>query len=311
MPGPYAHITLLNQIWRSDRGNAFFSGTASIGTALLQQYPYCMLGAVSPDYPNLVSNNSKASQWADVMHCCRAGDMIIRGVERVRTAHGNCRDKQLSWLLGYAAHLVTDVTIHPVVQAMVGPYTENQRQHRRCEMNQDRYIYHRMNQGEIGATNRFALEIARCSDAENRYRLDPDIMDLWEGMLSDVYPEFCAANPPDISAWHEKFISMTCQHERKALRLFPLASVISAKTGLNYPAFDAVDRQFIEDQPVPIEPPFHLHYDDIFYHAGCNVAVLWRRIEEALSAPCPANLPGFSQWNLDTGCDDYNRLVFW
>lgn len=311
MPGPYAHITLLNEIFQPDKCSAFFPRTSAIRTTLLQQYPYCMLGAVSPDYPNLVTENPNGSFWSDTMHCTRAGDMITSGIERVRAANGSSRDKQFSWLLGYSAHVATDITIHPVVQAKVGPYSENQRQHRVCEMNQDSYIYRRMHQGEIGATDSFALCIAQCSNVDDRYRLDPDIVNLWEGMLADVYPELFTASPPDILAWHEKFVSMTRRTAIKERRLFPLAGIISNKIGLDYPAYDSVDRQFIEEQLVPKEAPLHLHYDDIFYHATCNVAVLWRRVEEAIFAPDSSYLPDFYQWNLDTGRDGQDRLVFW
>jgi Zinc dependent phospholipase C len=73
-----------------------------------------VLGAVSPDYPNLARDSGTASQWADAMHGTRACEMITSGIRRVRVAEEAARDKQLAWLLGYCAHVVTDATIHPI-----------------------------------------------------------------------------------------------------------------------------------------------------------------------------------------------------
>jgi Zinc dependent phospholipase C len=311
MPGPYAHITLLHELMRPGRLESIFSLTSSFEVVLLTYFPYSALGAVSPDYPNLVPADGSASRWADAMHYTRACGMITSGIRRVRGAKGATRDKQLAWLLGYCAHVAADVTIHPVVQAKVGVYTENQRLHRICEMNQDSYIYRRMNLGEIGEKDMFALAVAQCSNSENRTELDSDIVALWEGMLADIHPELFVAHPPDSASWHREFVAMVAGCGDSAVRLFPLAGVIAAKTGLAYPAYDAVDRQFVEKQMVPSEKPICLHYDDIFEHAACNVEAVWRIVEQAICAADSSFLPMFEDWNLDSGRDEHGRLVFW
>lgn len=311
MPGPYAHITLLHELMRPDRVEPLFSHLPGLLTSLVKYYPCCALGAVSPDYPNLARRGDNGYQWADAMHCTRVCEMISSGIRRVRSAKGSARDKQLVWLLGYCSHVVADVTIHPVVQAKVGLYAENQRQHRICEMNQDSYIYGRLNLGEIGESNNFALTVAQCSNTDDRTQLDRDIAALWEGMLADVHPALFVANSPDIASWHQEFIAMVAGSAASSVKLFPLAGVISAKMGLHYPAFDSVDQQYIEEQLVPSERPIHRHYDDIFEHAVCNVAAVWRGVERAVNADDRASLPAFGDWHLDTGRDEHDRLVFW
>ena len=141
--------------------------------------------------------------------------------------------------------------------------------------------------------------------------LDPDIGMLWEGMLKDVHPELFRAHAPDSASWHKAFIGMAAEDEANPVQLFPLAGVISAQMAVPYPAFDAVDRQFIEDQVVPADHPVFMNYDDIFEHAVCTVAALWRRVELAVTAADPEALPAFGEWNLDTGRDEHDRLVFW
>jgi hypothetical protein len=310
MPGPYAHITLLYELMRPTRLNSIFVSSEFL-TSLTKYFPYCALGAVSPDYPNLAGKNCTASHWADAMHLTRASEMITTGIRRVRSSKAAAREKQIAWLLGYCAHLATDVTIHPVVQAKVGKYAENQRQHRICEMNQDSYIYRRMNLGEIGESDLFAVTVAQCSNSENISQLDSDIVTLWEGMLDDVHPELYLSQAPDITSWHRGFVDVIAEYSKRKIRLFPLANVIATKMDLAYPAYDLIDNQFVEDQLVPSQEPLCLHYDEIFDHAAGNVTVLWRQVEQAICADDSSAPPSFDDWNLDNGCNEHGALVFW
>jgi len=311
MPGPYAHITLLHELIHPGMLSSCFSPSSGFDAILAAHFSYCALGSVSPDYPNLAKENGSASQWADAMHCTRVSEVIASGIRRVKSSKGYSRDKQLAWLLGYCAHVTSDVTIHPVVQAKVGVYAENQLQHRICEMNQDSYIYRRVGLGEIGESDIFALTVAQCSNSDDRNQLDRDIVTLWKGMLEDVHPELSIKNPPDIASWHQEFVSMVSECAADAVRLFPLAGVIASKMGLDYPEYVKVDRQFIDEQVVPAEKSRHLHYDDIFNHATYNVIMVWKQVEQAVCAIESSTLSTFGNWNLDTGRDENDRLIFW
>ena len=310
MPGPYAHITLLHELIRPAGSKAVCKLSSRVDAVLATHFSFCALGAVSPDYPNLVRDKSGASPWADAMHYVRACEMIASGIRRVRAAEGAVRDKQLAWLLGYSAHVATDVTIHPVVQARVGVYAENRREHRICEMNQDSYIFRRMNLGEIGASDHYAVSVKGCSAPGDKNRLDHDIVALWQGMLADVHPELFAAQPPDPALWHREFVARAGGGAAGQARLFPLADVIAVEMELAYPAYVAVDRAFIEAQAVPAAIPFRLHYDEIFDRAAANTASLWNRVEQAADEDA-ADPPLFGDWNLDNGRDEHGRLVFW
>jgi hypothetical protein len=203
------------------------------------------------------------------------------------------------------------MTIHPVVQAKVGVYAENRRQHRICEMNQDSYIYRRMMLGEIGESDSFALTVARCGDTDDKTELDHDIVTLWHGMLKDAHPDLYAAHAPSSLSWHREFVAKASDCRAGEVRLFPLAGVISAKMALSYPACDAIDRQFIDEQMVPLERPIYLHYDEIFDSAVANVAVVWGVVERAVCSEDTSYLSELTDWNLDNGLDEHGRLVFW
>jgi len=312
MPGPYAHITLLNELMYTERLKSIFSPLSEFPKILETDFQFCSMGAVSPDYPNLDRRNMSASLWADAMHCTNACQMITSGVKRVRNSKGATRNKQLAWLLGYCSHVVADVTIHPIVQAKVGPYAENQRQHRICEMNQDSYIFRRANRGNIGESNNYEFNISRCSELNNAFQLDDDIVTLWNGMFEDIHPQLFVSNPPDSVLWHREFVlkvDSDCSNGNQ--HLFPLARVIAAKLGMDYPRFEEVDHQFVAKLVVPSEIPIIMHYDKIFDLAAGNVAAMWKVVEEMIEDNNSTNLHIQGEWNLDTGCDEHGRLVFW
>lgn len=311
MAGPYAHITLLQELMRPGTYESIFQPSSGLAKALAHYFPYCALGAVSPDYPNLAPADSSAPLWADAMHYTQSCKKIISGIGRTKNSVGDVKNKQIAWLLGYSAHVVTDMTIHPVVQARVGVYAGNQRQHRICEMNQDSYIFHRLNLGEIGSSDIFADTVVTCSDTDNQYRLDSSIVELWEAMLNDVHPELFRTHRPDSALWHREFVTRFLENKTGTAHLFPLAEVISEKMNLAYPAFDSIDMQYIDDQLVPSIPPLHIGYDEIFDHAVDNVAAVWKQIESAFCCEDPACLPVFGDWNLDNGLDENGILVFW
>jgi hypothetical protein len=311
MAGPYAHITLLHELMRPGMLESILPPSSECHNAIVDYFPYAVLGSVSPDYPNLARDNSAAPKWADAMHFTQACEMISSGIKRVRRAKSITRNKQVAWLLGYCAHVATDVTIHPIVQAKVGAYAENQRQHRICEMNQDSYIYRRMNLGEIGVSDNFALTVARCSDSNDRTHLDRDIITLWHGMLKDVHPDLFVAHPPGSALWHREFVAKASDCRAGEVRLFPLAGVISARIKLPYPSYDTIDKQFIDELVVPTTQPYHLSYDDIFDRASSNVAKVWRLVERSISCDDQTQPLMIDNWNLDNGLDERSRLVFW
>ena len=168
-----------------------------------------------------------------------------------------------------------------------------------------------MNLREIGVSDSFARTVALCGSATDRTQLDRDIVTLWEGMLNDVHPELYGTYRPDSASWHREFIAAVDGDSAGAVNLFPLACVIAEKIKLAYPAYDSVDRQYIDGQKVSSETRQLLHYDRIFDHAVENVAAIWRLVERAVCDENVPNLPVFGDWNLDTGLDELGRLVFW
>lgn len=307
MPGAYAHITLVNILKEPQRLEVIPHFADSAIISVLDYFKYCELGAVSPDYPYLAVTSPKAAHWADAMHYTRAGEMIHAGVRRLRELSPAQRAKPLAWLLGYAAHVATDVTIHPVVELKVGPYETNKQAHRVCEMHQDAYIFQRLDLGEVGLSEHLDSGIGTCTDKKSG-GLDREIESLWEYMLKSVHANAYAASTPDIDQWHKSFRAIVDNIAEEGNQLHPLARHVAVNAGLTYPRSDEIDFQYIENLQVPNGC---LHYDSIFDRALSNVAHVWSLIGAGVMQGDERYVSAIGNWNLDTGRDPNGRLVFW
>lgn len=280
--------------------------TAAI-PAIQDYLKFCELGAVSPDYPYLAVGDSGAAKWADLMHYEKTGEMIKSGIRKLRDMAGTDQLKGIAWLLGYAAHVSTDVTIHPVVELKVGTYAQNKKKHRICEMNQDTHIFQRLNLGDIGLSEHLKSGISRCGDNKG---LDPSIQKLWIAMFEEVYPNEFKANRPDIAKWHKFFLLMVDKIAEEGNHLIPIARHVAANVaGLTYPSVGDVDQQYISNLKVP---GGQMNYDDIFDRAICNVGKVWKVVANSVLNKSDEYLTEIGNWNLDTGRDTTNnKLVFW
>lgn len=308
MPGAYAHITLVNFAREPDRLEAAALGDSAIA-AILGYFKYCELGAVSPDYPYL-SLDSDQHAWADHMHYEHVGETLCAGARAVLSLSGDQRDKAFAWLLGYAAHIVTDMTIHPVVELKVGPYAENKTAHRVCEMHQDAYIFRRLDLGDIGLAEHLAQGIGECCGPDSRGLLDPAISALWAEMLKTAHPQAFAGLAPDFGSWHRGFDLMVNRIAEEGNHLLPLARHVAVKFGLTYPAPDDVDGQYLEGLRTPTGLA---SYDEIFAAALDNVLAAWKELADMVYGERPDFVVRLAsqEWNLDTGRNGGGSYVYW
>jgi hypothetical protein len=307
MPGAYAHITLVNVI--KETIDSIFGLYPDAKRSYLKYLKFCELGAVSPDYPYLAVGDSDAAKWADAMHYTRTGDMIKSGIKHIKKMSGEQKLKSLAWLLGYTAHVTTDVTVHPIVQLKVGDYEQNKKAHRVCEMNQDAYIFQRLDLGEVGESEHLNPGIISCSDPQDEDRLDKDIVSLWNLMLKEVHAEMYALNPPDINKWHNGFSLVLDKFAEEGNKLFPLARLIAVEFGLTYPSVRKIDKKFTKRLQIPSGEL--KDYDSIFDEAIKNVSNEWKLLASGIFSDDKTYLTHLGAWNLDTGRDESNSLVYW
>jgi hypothetical protein len=306
MPGAYAHITMINLAREPARLDAGSGIPKPAGLALGRWLKCCELGAVSPDYPYLAIGVQGAAAWADLMHYQHTGDMVKSGVEVVKGLSGDVRDKAFAWLLGYAAHVIADATIHPVVELKVGPYARNKTAHRECEMHQDTYIFQRLHVGGVGVADYLKSGIEQCCTASGS--LYPAIADTWRAMLKSCYTQEFSASPPDISRWHKGYTEVL-EVGGDGCHLIPIARHVAVDCGLTYPLVQEVNRKaFIDRLKTPLG---QMSYDQVFDKALAHVIQGWRLIGEAVFGNSAAYKDAFWDWNLDTGRDSNNKVVLW
>lgn len=314
MPGSYAHMTLVNLLREPARLEALPGFPDQAISAVLEYFRYTELGSVSPDYPYLAIFDNNALKWADDMHYTDTGAMIQAGVDILKGMDGEPKRKGLAWLFGYAAHVATDVTIHPIIELKVGVYAQNKRAHRECEMHQDAYIFQRLNLGEV-LSQHLENGIGRCGEQGDRHKLDQIILTLWEEMLKKVYPDQYRSNFPDIDKWHRSFIEVVDKVADAGNWLLPMSRHVAVDAGLTYPVANAIDKAAYIDKLLvthPPSPPQFLPYDTIFDQAVQNVAAIWGLIAAGVFSGDLRYLAQIGPWNLDTGRDTRdNKLVYW
>lgn len=308
MPGAFAHLTLANLAAGDNKlDQAELNVDSKI--AISENIPYIELGAVSPDYPYLaISIFEDNAKWADYMHLDNKTDVLINtGIKHLQLLGGAEKDKAFAWLCGLVSHIVADVVIHPVVELKVGPYHGNEKAHRICEMHQDAYIYQRMELGALGLAEQLSAGIEKCSLAGNKDKINPLIKEVWLEMLKAIRSDEFNDDVPNIDGWHEAFTENVSIFE-EGNKLHPLARHVAVNAGITYPDEDNIDTQYIENLQVPNGT---MHYDEIADIAIDRIAQAWKRIGDAVYTNDNSMLAHFGGWNLDSGRDTNNQLVYW
>lgn len=311
MAGGYAHITTVSRLSETDALLGLFP--RKIAGGLLTHYKFMELGSVSPDYPYLGFASldsllrSSDAAWADAMHHDRGGEMVRAGIRLVRELKGDTQAKCLAWLLGYAAHVGTDLTIHPMVNLMVGPYEQNKTRHRICEMSQDAYVYAQLGLGKVIDTRHLDATIGKCGDGKGG--LDPDVKALWAAMLRAVHGERDTGDlEKRIDSWHTGFVRALSLATNSSARLFAFARHLLADGAVVYP--DPPDPQWLTNLRTPQGP---MEYTAIFERVLANVQTVWRSVGAAVLDRDEVALAAIGpDWNLDTGhAAPGGALVFW
>jgi len=307
MSGGYTHITLAQKAIEEVRNRREGLLHKDARQALGNWKKFCIVGAVAPDYPYLDVLDSNSSAWADAMHKGHAVALLRNGVAKIRDiADTDVRQKCMAWLFGFAAHVATDGTIHPVVNLKVGPYEENKTKHRRCEMSQDVYAHSTLNMGALEFNRQISINVDDTSDVTNRGLMDRDVAKLWQDMLTDVYSSFePQLKPPKVHDWHGAMRSMM-ELAQSGNKLFPFARHVAAHHGLVYPIVPEVE--YIRHLDVP--GGLTMNFEELLQKALNNIVELWGWLALSLQNQ-ESPLDTLASWSLDTGIDENSRMIYW
>jgi hypothetical protein len=307
MPGPFTHIAICEAAMnRDDLGEEL--------TKLLNyNYQFVFLGAESPDLPYL-SILVGGKDWADAMHYERTNSQVISGFEALRKIwplKTPADEIKCAWLLGYVSHMVADATVHPIVQAIVGPYNEsveNQHNHRICEMTMDSLVFEEINHSELTFA-RFSKALDFCQESEHF----PELLDFWEAQLGSNYPGMDHDSEPH--TWFKEYT--------EALGLVEggkLAAVFRHLGGMG-------DYFYRNPEDIRTDTPedYQKYYAEVKYPGGSgpfltngfgpavtNVVNIWKMLYTGLTGFGLAVSQVVINWNLDTGVDQVDGgVTFW
>lgn len=304
MSGAYTHLAVANEARALARKTSLRKPTlAAIGNHL----KYLELGAVSPDYPYLSTDRSQGV-WADAMHYTSTGTLLRSAVAAVHRAPASSQPKLVAWLLGFASHVATDMTIHPVIEMKVGPYQGNEKAHRVCEMHQDAYIFPRLGVGSAALTQHLKTGLATCNSPTDSESLDREVDQLWLEVLQKTYPAQASASAPNPSSWHRGF-RRVLSTVGNANHLFPFARHVGVSMGLTYPRLEEIDHHYTKGLKTPLGT---IDLDALYEMARKNVLEMWSGLDEALVSGRSDALDMLEDWNLDTGRSVVTqKLAFW
>ncbi|HBG47803.1 MAG TPA: hypothetical protein DDW94_12565 [Deltaproteobacteria bacterium] len=279
---------------------------------LLMNNHFVMLGSVGPDYPylsELKNNILKLHSWADRMHYENTGGFVIEGIKNLQ----NLKDKEefkvcLPWLCGYVTHLIADTVIHPVVNAIVGPYIFNSTEHRHCEMIQDSFIFKEIKKVEISYADYTRL-IKMCSE-DDTGNINPALDSFWTKTLEMSHPDgkdkFRYINPDD---WHKGFLSKI----ELASTPIPIFRHIGEEANLAYKMTGSITDYEKNTYLTNTSFPGGRRGDfiDAFEMAVNEVVKTWDKLFKDIEENQQSNCTEYIRnWNLDTGVDE-EKLYFW
>lgn len=273
---------------------------------------FLFLGAASPDLPYL-SMKTGSVNWADVMHYEKTAGIATSGYAELKKTWPSrtaAEEVQLAWLFGYVSHLVADATIHPIVQATVGPYAQNKTDHLLCEMTEDSLVF--MSRKNADVTYAEFSEILKfCSESPHFNSL----MEFWKRQLLQNYAE--KAEEPRPSLWFTTYTE----------------AVDLAEGGSTVGIFRHMGGEnFVYKSESEIRNSFSEHYEKYFRtvklpngnsstfmsngfdKAVTNVATAWSKLFTGFGSTTVAMSDVIKNWNLDTGenMDSLRKEVtFW
>lgn len=276
---------------------------ADLRKLLNRHSEFLSLGTVSPDLPYLSFKTGNVN-WADVMHYENTNASAVNAHEALKMVWRNKSDReeiQLVWLLGFVSHLVADATIHPVVQAIVGPYNEHKEEHRICEMTQDSLIYFDIMKAEIRYAE-FSSRLKFCRESPHVHAL----IEFWTEQIAKAYP--AKDEDPDPALWLETYsdaidlaeggasIVALFRHIGRLVRDYTYSTREEIVT--EYP--DRLRAYSLEVKlPAGETGSFR---ESAFDYAVANVTAAWNTLYAGLTEDI-AVASVVKNWNLDTGVD--------
>jgi hypothetical protein len=273
-------------------------------------------GAACPDLPYAMLLGDQSS-WADQLHYHDTNTIVETGVRRIRLNWDPDRatdQVRLAWLFGYASHVIFDVVVHPVIENLVGKYSDanNRLAHRECEKMQDSLLFYEVKNG-------LDITHAESSDRFDNCRRSvhfTEIMSFWLQILEAGYPD--VTPHPEPEKWFSVFRLLFDQTDnsqgitavfRHAGIGKPGTIVYTSQRELRAMSPEKC-RKYYDELKLPNGNAGSFK-SDVFNKAVSEVCDLWDRIFKSLGSP-EYNAQFTQNWNLDTGIAEGTEMIcYW
>jgi len=304
MAGPFTHMTIVEEAIKA------FPVDKSLGKILRENKNFLILGSVSPDIPYLSHLAGGGFTWADIMHYYRTDGIVKNALHSLSVAKvkGKIWKCQFVWLLGFVGHLVADATIHPIVESIVGPYTDDDTNsnHRECEMIQDVMLFKLVKNLELSAAEYTDL-LKSCSQNPSLKK----VADFWAIHAKINCPTFgnCPTDKIIESYIRELDVAEGGNTFAKASRHFGLNYVYRTYSEIVKNSSELVTKYYSNVQlPNGLIGSFQ---KDGFEYAVKNLVAIWSKIDRSFfSTENIINI--IPNWNLDTGIDQETEIrTYW
>ena len=267
---------------------------------LLNKYSHFLfLGAASPDLPYLSIKTGQVN-WADVMHYEKTNGIVAAGYDDLKSTwpfRSLGSDIKFVWLMGFVSHLIADATIHPIVQAIVGPYEEHKEEHRLCEMTQDSMIFNELKNNDIYYAE-FSSILKFCGKSD----YFDGLMTFWKDLVARNYQDKKEQAHPAL--WVKTYSEAidTAEGGSTVVGFFRHLGIADnyfympkEEIVTNYPEFHA---KYYENVKLPDGSTASFR-EAGFEKAVRNVVIAWGALYLGLRSGVAPRI--VKNWNLDTG----------
>ncbi|MEW6715134.1 MAG: zinc dependent phospholipase C family protein [Nitrospirota bacterium] len=293
---------------------------------LKQMNHFVVMGSTGPDYPYLTDVIKYGllhigHNWANRMHYENIDAFIREGIKKLSMMDksseqfNNC----LAWFSGYVSHIIADSFVHPVVNCTVGgTYIFTSKEHGRCELVQDIYIFNKKTGTDI--SNAAARDSASfgylnilddCSDPQNIENIHPHIKYFWTDILKTVHSHasdyFEQINPDE---WHKNYKNRVdfAADGRSIFR--HVLDIANAPRYVPWADIDNKERiKYIENVVVPRSGAM-ISYDNLFDRTADQVVSAWKALFPCIESGSLPTDTFVKDWNLDTGVDE-SKIDLW
>lgn len=270
---------------------------------------FIFLGANAPDFPYVAKHN----KWADRMHYNLSSKIVnvartflLRLREEDEAAFAKC----FCWFLGYLSHMTVDVTIHPIVNEIAGPYQEslkNQKKHRFCETHMDCFIYReKANELPLNEAEYIDDKIKPGCCQNMPALIDPDVKKFWMEILDQTFKDTVDLDP---DLWFFLYSSLTDGiTEDNGRKISDYLAKRYDQAELMQVEYDSIDYGYINQLKTP--DGSLIDFLDLFEFAERNTAEIWRLFASSLTMGSAIPEILSRDWDLDSGMAN-GKSIFW